>query len=287
MKIVENKLESRTTKTCSENKPLELYIFTDPLCFKCWSLEMVIKKLELEYSHYFTLSYILSCKISRLNPACSGRKAKGGHPKTLLEYCLGSGREQERKNDPPFIASIAVKAAELQGKNKGIRFYRKLQEYLFYREMNITNPQTLIACAKEAGLDVEEFKKDIHSTSASKAFQCDLYVTNEMGVTDFPTVVMFTNNADEEGIKLTGNYPYEIYVKILREMLKREPEKSSLPPILTYLKMQKWVTAKEISFVYDRPKFQVELELKKLKLQKKVDRIKCERGEFWRYIGGD
>jgi len=116
---VENKLESRTTKTCSENKPLELYIFTDPLCFKCWSLEMVIKKLELEYSHYFTLSYILSCKISRLNPACSGRKAKGGYPKTLLEYCLGSGREQERKNDPPFIASIAVKAAELQGKKQG------------------------------------------------------------------------------------------------------------------------------------------------------------------------
>ena len=40
-----------------------------------------------------------------------------------------------------------------------------------------------------------------------------------MEVSEIPTLVFFNENIEEEGIKITGYYPYEIYVQILTEML--------------------------------------------------------------------
>ena len=77
-------------------------------------------------------------------------------------------------------------------------------------------------CAESVGLDVDEFISDIHSNSAAKAFQCDLKITSEMDVTEIPTLVFFNENIEDEGIKITGHYPYEVYVQIIEEMLTRE-----------------------------------------------------------------
>lgn len=276
-------------KSCHENRPLELYLFIDPLCVDCWSLEPIIKKLQLEYSQYFSLTYVLSGKLAHLNNCSRLKKSIKNHFtkhtfKQTMKSCIDSKEPIENFFDTPFIASVAIKAAELQGRKKGVRFLRKLQEYLFYKNENITEISTLIKCAKEAGLDLEEFKRDIHSVSTSKAFQCDLKITNEMGVTEIPTLVIFTKNVEEDGVKLTGNYPYNVYVNIMSELLKEKPVKSSLPPIITYLQQFQFVTTSEIAFVYDLPSIRVEMELKKLKLQKKVDQLKTENGIYWRYI---
>ena len=74
----------------------------------------------------------------------------------------------------PWIASLAIKAAELQGKKAGMVFLRKLQENLFLKKQNISDGDVLLQCAKEAKLDVEEFERDLFSGSAKKAYQCDL-----------------------------------------------------------------------------------------------------------------
>ena len=68
-----------------------------------------------------------------------------------------------------------------------------------------------------------EFLSDIHSNSAAKAFQCDLKITSEMEVSEIPTLVFFNENIEEEGIKITGYYPYEVYVQIIEEMLQEKP----------------------------------------------------------------
>ncbi len=78
-------------------------------------------------------------------------------------------------------------------------------------------------CAENVGLDVDEFISDIHSNSAAKAFQCDLKITSEMEVTEIPTLVFFNENIEDEGIKITGHYPYDVYVQIIEEMLQEEP----------------------------------------------------------------
>ena len=105
----------------------------------------------------------------------------------------------------PYLASIAIKAAELQGRKAGIRFLRKLQEMVFLKKQNISTFEVLRVCAENVGLDVNEFISDIHSNSAAKAFQCDLKITSEMEVTEIPTLVFFNENIEDEGIKITGS----------------------------------------------------------------------------------
>lgn len=282
--------ETKSTSThCNgnEKKPLELYLFIDPLCPECWAFEPIIKKLLIEYGQYFSIKHVLSGRLATLNTA---KKKSYESMATLWEKtasrsgmsCDGS-LWFENPISSPHIASIAIKAAELQGRRAGIRFLRKLQEVLFLEKQNVSSFNVLKGCAKSIGLDVEEFIADIHSDSAAKAFQCDLKITSEMDVHEIPTLVFFNENIEDEGIKITGYYPYEVYEQIIEEMLAEKPERSSLPPLETFLKYFKFVASKEIAVVYDMTINEVEREMKKLQLKQIVEQIPVKYGIFWRY----
>ncbi|MEH7177476.1 ClpXP adapter SpxH family protein [Neobacillus vireti] len=279
---------SKPPFTNHDKKPLEIYMFIDPLCPECWALEPILKKLYIEFGQYFSLKHVLSGRIANLNVS---KKKKYEVIADLWEKtasrsgmsCDGS-LWLENPVASPYIASIAIKAAELQGRRAGIRFLRKLQENLFINKQNISHFDVLKTCAKSAGLDVEEFISDFHSESAAKAFQCDLKITTEMEVQEIPTLVFFNDNAEDEGIKITGPYPYEVYVQILEEMLSEQPVKNQPPPMESFLRYFKVVASKEIAVVYNMTISQVEREMKKLLLLQKVEQLPAKYGTFWRYI---
>ena len=72
-----------------------------------------------------------------------------------------------------------------------------------------------------------------------------------MEVTEIPTLVFFNENIEDEGIKITGHYPYEVYVQIIEEMLPEKPVRSSPPPLEIFLKYFELVASKEIAVVYN------------------------------------
>jgi predicted DsbA family dithiol-disulfide isomerase len=270
-----------------ENKPIELYMFVDPLCPECWALEPVIKKLQIEYGRYFSLKHILSGNLTSLN---LGSKKNYESVADLWEKtasrsgmsCDGS-LWLENPISSPYLASMAIKAAELQGRRAGIRFFRKVQEVLFLEKQNVSDLDVLKECAISVGLDVDEFLSDIYSDIAAKAFQCDLKITSEMDVNETPALVFFNQHIEDEGIKITGCYPYEIYVQILEEMLQEKPERAEPPSLETFLKYYKLVASKEVAVVYNLSINEVEKEMKKLLLKQKVEQIPAKHGTFWRY----
>ena len=271
-----------------EKKPIEIYIFIDPLCPECWALEPIMKKLRIEYGRYFAIKPVLSGKLTMLN---MGKKKRFENIAELWEKTASrSGMScdaslwEENPVISPYIASIAVKAAELQGRKRGARFLRRLQEMLFLEKKNISNFDVLKECARAIGLDVAEFITDIHSESAAKAFQQDLKITAEMEVDEIPTLVFFNENADEEGIKIAGYYPYEVYVQVLQEMLPEQPKQSPPPSLESFMQFFQLVASKEIAVVYDLSPQQVNREMKKLLLKQKVEQIPAKYGTFWRYI---
>jgi predicted DsbA family dithiol-disulfide isomerase len=269
----------------SDKKPIEIYLFIDPVCTECWVLEPILKKLQIEYGRYFSLKYVLSGKLTDLNIR-KKRKCAEPFEKTIAQSGLFCDRNLRIGNPAhsPFIASIAIKAAELQGRKAGNRFIRLFHEVLLLERQDITNFEVLKECAKKAELDVEEFISDIHSKSAAKAFQCDLKITSEMEVQEIPTLVFFNENAEEEGIKIAGVYPYEIYVQILEEMLSEKPHQSSPPPLEAFMKFFRMVASNDIAIVYNMTTAQVDREMKKLLLKQKVEQIPARNGKFWRYI---
>lgn len=266
-------------RICSaRQKPLELYVFIDPLCPDCWALDPLIRKLQVEYGHYFKLKQVLTGKLTALNTA---------KPLLAVEQsglaCEESVWEEETI-ESPFLASIAIKAAELQGKRAGSKFLRRIQEQLFLDKENVADIAVLTRCAEESGLDKSEFLNDIYSAGATKAFQSDLAVTCEMDVDEAPTIVFFNERIEDEGIKIAGLYSYDIYVQILQEILEEIPEPLDPPSLEEFMQYFRIAATSEIRGVYDWTDSQTECEMKKLLLQRKVRRIHTKHGTFWEYI---
>ncbi|MGG0471613.1 ClpXP adapter SpxH family protein [Priestia aryabhattai] len=270
----------------SNKKPLEIYVFVDPLCPECWALEPILKKLQIEYGQLLSLKHVLGGNLQQLNIGAQQRfeHIARSWEKTGSRSGMSCDGNLWLENpiDTPYAASIAIKAAGLQGKKQGIRFLRRLQEVVFLEKQNVTEESVLIQCAKHVGLDVNEFVKDLHSDYAAKAFQCDLKITSEMDVDEIPTLVFFNEKVEEEGIKISGYYSYETYVHIIKEMLEIDPDPACLPPLRSFLSYFQFVASKEVAVVYGLSLEEAEKELKKLQLQQVVERVPVKYGTFWR-----
>lgn len=269
-------------------RPVEIYVFIDPLCPECWSLEPFLKKLTIEYGRFFTIRPIISGKLSALqqNQINKPEKLKKVWDKTTSQtgMCCDGDVWLENPVSSPLATSLAVKAAELQGKKAGMRFLRKVQEYVFLEKQNISDENVLIECANKSRLDVDEFKRDLTSDAARKALQNDLKLTHEMEVESTPTIVLFNESEEDAGLKITGLYSYDVYVKVLKEMLQKEPKPAIKPDLETFLQHYRFVANKEIAVVYDWNEQQAKKEMKKLVLRQKVREVPVKHGAFWEYI---
>lgn len=269
-------------------KPIEIYTFVDPLCPECWALEPILKKLQMEYCDYFTIRYLIGGKLQSWNANYSNKDLAKAWEKTASRTGMSCDGDLwlEDPIDTPFIASIAIKAAELQGKQIGIKYLRKIRELLFLDKQNIAKEEILIDCAKNInGMCIDEFVKDLRSEGSIKAFQCDIKTTKEMGAEYFPTIVFFNDNIEEEGLMITGLHDYHVYVKVLTEMLGEVPVPNRPLFLEDFLKHYSFVATKEIAVVYDLTCEEVEKEMKKLLLLQKVERVPVKFGTFWRYTG--
>jgi predicted DsbA family dithiol-disulfide isomerase len=277
--------QSNCSSECVK-KPLEIYVFIDPLCPECWALEPILKKLQIEYGSYFSIRHVISGKLATLNLRSRQKPENLASVWEVTASRTGMSCDGdiwfENPISSPSTASIAIKAAELQGRRVGSRFLRELQEQLFLHKRNISDELILIECARKVGLDIEEFIKDMHSESATKAFQCDMKITADMEVEEIPTLVFFNENIDEAGMKVTGCYSYDVYVNIIQDLLQATPDPASPPSLETFLKYFKFVATKEISVVYNMPINEVEKEMKKLLLRQKVEQVPVKYGTFWR-----
>ncbi|MFB1050094.1 ClpXP adapter SpxH family protein [Paraliobacillus sp. JSM ZJ581] len=267
-------------------KPIEIYLFIDPLCPECWSLEPLLKKLMLEYGRFFTIRPIMSSPLSTFNQERTNKehlKKQWEKTSSLTGMCCDGDLWMEHPINYPSILPLAIKAAELQGKKAGKRYLRKIQECAFLNKRDISTEHNLIICAYEANLDIVEFKKDVYSTSAKKALQCDLKLVKEMEIDYTPSMVFFNQAIDDDGLKLSGVYPYEIYVKVLKQMLEKEVNPVKRPSLEDFIAHFGFVATKEVAVVYDWSIAQAIKELKKLQLKQIVHEIPVKHGSFWEY----
>lgn len=253
----------------STTKPIELYVFIDLLQPKSWDLHCIIRKLQVNYGQYFSLRFILSTELSSLNVACHRINSCTSH-EDLVDL------------SHPVLPAIAVKAAELQGKKAGHRFLMKLLEYYRIEEKNITSCTILSAIAKEVSLDIEEFQADFRSLEASRSFQSDLCITREMDVQEVPSFVFFNENIEDEGLKISGSYSYDVYEHILAEMLDEELIATQPPAIEDLFKKYNTLSIFEVASIYNISEQVAERELKKKMLQQKIERISCKNNSLFR-----
>lgn len=253
----------------SYGKPIELYVFIDLLQPKSWDLHITVRKLQVTYGNYFSLRFILSTELASLNAACH-----------RINNCTSYQDLVDLSH--PVLPSIAVKAAELQGKKAGHRFLMKLLEYHMTEEKNIRSCNTLTDIAKEVALDVKEFEADFRSLEASRSFQSDLFITREMDVQEVPSFVFFNENIEDEGLKISGTYTYDVYEHILAEMLDVELVPTQPPALDELFKKYNTLSVLEVASIYNISEQTAERELKKKMLQQKIERISSNSNTLFR-----
>jgi len=267
---------------------IEIYAFINPLCLHSWGMEPILKRLQLEYGKHINIKHILSGNLAHLSALQQMQKIQN-YPsfsqtakKSRVATCCES-KVSYHYTTIPYNVSIAIKAAELQGKKHGIRFLRKLQQFYFLKKKDISSIDVIIECAKAVKLDIDEFQSDITSHIAAKAFQCDIKVAEEMDVQEAPTLVFFNEKTEDEGIKVSGIYSYDIYKSILNEIMPTLPEPSPLPTIEAFVRFYQVASSNEIAAIYNMSTKAVDSEMRNLIAKGVVQKIPSDHGFFWKY----
>lgn len=231
--------------------------FFDPFSKECFKLSAILSKLRIEYKQYVSIRHIL-------NPSLR-----------VLTKC-----QAQSTSDLDNIA-LSYKAAELQGRLRAERFIHLVQNEIIPKRDIITEAM-VNNCIKNAGLDYEVFKEDLHNSKLRDSLQVDLHIAREMDIEEAPTLVFFNEDVHEEGLKVEGLYPYHIYTYIINELIGTSIEKELPPTLEQYIQQQQLVTMEELLTIYEWPEKLMNKELKKLALQQKVEKLKTPDGKFWK-----
>ncbi len=94
---------------------------------------------------------------------------------------------QPRRSTYPACRAVITAGLQLTGSRE--RYYEALQRAYFLDARNPSDPETLIALAKEIGLDAVQFQEDLGSSVVQQTFREELNQVRSLGVSGFPTVI--------------------------------------------------------------------------------------------------
>ena len=143
---------------------------------------------------------------------------------------------------------------------------------------DIITEEMICDCIINAGLDYNEFKEDLQKSKLTESLKIDLHIAREMEIEQAPSLVFFSEDVHEEGLKVEGLYPYHIYTYIINELMGTPIEKNLPPKIEHYIQKKQLVTMEELLTIYEWPEKLMTKELKKLALQQKVEKLQYPEG---------
>lgn len=283
--VPETATAGKETNLSSPTKPIKIVYFTDPICSSCWGIEPQLRKLKLEYGDYLEIDYHMGGLLPSWSVYGSGGingpsdveshwEEAGDH----YEMPIDGGVWTEDPFDSSYPPSIAVKAAELQGKEKGVSFMRKLREMLFLEKKNITKWEHMQQAAREVGLDTFQFKAD-YEGKANELFQEDLNLGKQLGVRGFPT--LFFTDADNNQALVYGFRTYEAYEETIKKFVpdaqKKAYDRSSLG-VFSYFDT---LMTKEFAVLTGTDLEAAEKTLNGLQDEGKINKFKSKNGVLW------
>ncbi|OCB75796.1 dithiol-disulfide isomerase [Flavobacterium piscis] len=214
---IDEKLNERGT-IATENKPVKIVYYTDPICSSCWGIEPQLRKLKLEYGAYIDIDYRMGGLLAdwSYNSGGISKPSDVAHhwDEASLHYEMPIDGNVwiEDPLESSYPSCIAVKAAQIQSKEKAITFMRMLREKLYLEKKNIAKWENIAESAQLAGLDINKLKTD-YEGKAKTLFHEDLTYAKNLGVRGFPT--LFFSDGNNNQLTVYGSKPYTSYENAL------------------------------------------------------------------------
>ena len=269
----------------TENKVVKIIYYTDPICSSCWGIEPQLRKLKLEYGDYFEIDY----RMGGLLPNWSYNSGGISKPSDVAhhwdeaslyyEMPIDGNVWIEDPLDSSYPSCIAMKAAQIQSKEKAVKFMRILREGLYLDKKNIAKWENIAEAAKLADLDVQKLKID-YDGDAKKLFEEDLKLGKSLGVRGFPT--LFFSDGNNNQLIVYGSKPYASYENALLAIFP-DAKKTSIPNTnaLALFDVFPTLAPKEYAVILDISNTQAKDILEKLHKEGKLDKKTIKNGSIY------
>lgn len=191
--------KKNTLPLSSSQQIYELYLFVNPIGLKCYRTEQEVLrfiedrediKIHFRFITFHNFNTVTQY-MKRLNLPANNLQLRN-----QMYYSI-------------YDASLAYKAALMQGKKRGRKFLLLLQKEL------TTNPKEygidlLTEVAKGARLDVEMFLEDKVSGFVKSSYEADQHIAQEMNIQSNPSLVIFDNYNQQYGVLLEDTITYDL-----------------------------------------------------------------------------
>lgn len=238
-------------------KPVKIIYYTDPICSSCWGIEPQLRKLKSEYGDYIEIDYRMGGLLPdwSYNSGGISKPADVAHhweeASLYYEMPIDGDIWLEDPLDSSYPSCIAMKAAQLQDKEKAVTFMRILREKLYLDKKNIAKWENIAEAAALAGLNVARLKDD-YEGQARENFEQDLALARKLGVRGFPT--MFFADDTDNRLMVYGSKPYSSYENALIALYpdaKKKQVVATANPLELFSKYPT-LTAKEYAVLLDK-----------------------------------
>lgn len=179
-------------------KPI-LYYVHDPMCSWCWGFSQALNKLLAGLSEDVSVQRLLG----GLAPDNDSPM-----PESMQEYIKSNwSRIEDKINGVRFNynfwsectprrstyhACRAVIAARIQGQENDKKMTEAIQRAYYKEARNPSNNSTLIELARETGLSVLDFEKDLISEETNEKLKQEINQARELFAESYPNLVLKT-----------------------------------------------------------------------------------------------
>jgi putative protein-disulfide isomerase len=172
-----------------------LYYFGDPMCSWCWGFKPVLEQLDQEYPELQRVTVMGGLRGGDPVPMGDELAAMIQNAWQRIEETTGQPFNHEfwRKHRPlmtTWPACRAVLTAKELDPTRHWPYMVGMFEAYFTRLLDPTKRETHLTVAQDLGFDIPAFEAMLDSPRIDEALQEDLQLTQQYGVTGFPTVVL-------------------------------------------------------------------------------------------------
>lgn len=152
----------------SHRHRIQVYHSTAPTCFWSWGYEAVFNRLRLVYGDQIDVHIQVACVYDDFQEYLKHYELTFEGMRDSTKEAIGImgvplHTDLVRDQFPPSVmpASFAAMAARRQGDVIGARFFRALLRRSCVEGQDVTRDPILLEAAKEAGLNLPRFRKDL------------------------------------------------------------------------------------------------------------------------------
>lgn len=191
---------------------LEVFLFVNPIGYRCLSIEHTLKKVISELNTEVTFTFVPYVSVPVVNTYMTFNHLD------KLNLPL-----RNRLTQDAYAAALDFKAVSFQGRKKSRQFLMNLQYLINVEKLQYDNG-TVKKALKQAHVDLDWFLEERQNPDLRELCAADEALINEYHITDTPTIIAYNHASEtnQAGILIENCMSYALIRQTLERLVNDE-----------------------------------------------------------------